>query len=81
MRRPADHHLIMSVIEREKMSKYYTGIMQEEGEPLKAEIYVSVGMLQELLDKHRAKDMLSCEETCFCWDIEALISEVEQDAS
>lgn len=33
--------------------------------------------LNEILDEHRGKDLLTCPETCMCWDIEALLLEVD----
>jgi len=35
---------------------------------------------KKILDAHREKDLLTCEETCFCWDVEGVLNEAEADA-
>lgn len=33
--------------------------------------------VSEILHNHREKNFISCEETCFCWDIDSLLVEEE----
>ncbi len=33
--------------------------------------------LMDLLDRHQKKAMITCEETCWCWDIEQAILKIE----
>ena len=37
----------------------------------KKKVIMEIGVLW---DKHRDKDLFTCSETCFCWDIEPIIS-------
>jgi len=41
------------------------------------ERWMSVDKLQKVLDKHRKKSFITCEENCFCWVIDAMINSVE----
>jgi len=36
--------------------------------------------LGQLLREHHEKAHITCDETCFCWDIEAFLAEQERDA-
>jgi hypothetical protein len=31
--------------------------------------------VKDALDKHREKAFITCDRTCFCWDIEALLTD------
>ena len=37
-------------------------------------ITITLRHLQKLLDEHRDKSIVSCDEKCFCWDIQAYIN-------
>ena len=35
--------------------------------------------LLNLLNKHRQEAVITCEESCICWDLERIIYEFDQD--
>ncbi len=34
--------------------------------------------IRDRLDKHRNESIICCEETCWCWDVESLLTEIEK---
>lgn len=38
-----------------------------------------LGRLQVLLQAHQEKSYLTCEETCFCWEVQALLAAFEEE--
>ena len=38
---------------------------------------ITIESLQIILDKHRKKDLLTCPENCWCWELEIIIMKEE----
>jgi hypothetical protein len=36
--------------------------------------------LEKLLERHTKKAVVSCDETCMCWEIEALLCDLDMQA-
>ena len=35
--------------------------------------------LRQIVDTHRKKAVITCPETCLCWEVDAIASELERD--
>ena len=38
---------------------------------------LDVEVLDDLLNEHRSKSFITCDETCFCWEVESLVSALQ----
>ena len=37
----------------------------------------AINKLQRIIDTHRKDEFITCEETCWCWDVEGIIHSLE----